>query len=289
MPVRRAGYFQFLRSHEDAPARESVVVGWGGQRYAGLNFASQDYLGLSRHPSVASAAADACLRFGTHSAGSEPMGGGLAMGKQLEVELGSYLGKDNIVLFPTGWAAGYGVIKALVRPYDHVVIDVLAHDCLQQGARASTPNVRPFVHNDLDSLRKRLRRIRRSNADGAVLVVTESLFSMDSDHTEFPEFFGICREFEAATLVDVAHDLGVLGSRWPRRSCRVWCVERRGLPPRILLENVRKRWRVLRREFARDLVLRARVLGLLHVLELSDSAANRNRAGRSFHRAVSGS
>ena len=70
-----AGYFQFLRHHAASPDARSTVYGWGGQRYHGLNFASQDYLGLSRNEAVVQAAAEACLQFGTHSAGSEPMGG----------------------------------------------------------------------------------------------------------------------------------------------------------------------------------------------------------------------
>jgi 7-keto-8-aminopelargonate synthetase-like enzyme len=207
----RAGYFQFLRHHESAPATRSTVIGWGGQRYEGLNFASQDYLGLSRHPDVIRAAADACLAYGTHSAGSEPMGGGLAAARALERDLGRFVEHQHVVLFPTGWAAGYGAIKALVRPYDFIVLDALAHDCLQHGARASTPNIALFAHNDLGSLRKRLQKIRGQNEAAAILVVTESLFSMDSDHADMRAFIEICKDFRAASLVDVAHDLGAIG------------------------------------------------------------------------------
>lgn len=139
------------------------------------------------------------------------MGGGLAEAKQLESELAEFIGKSHVVLFPTGWGAGYGAIKSLVRPADHVVIDALAHDCLQQGARSSGAAVTPFIHNDLNSLEKRLRRIRNGFVAGAVLVVTESLYSMDSDHPAFSAGAEICRHFDAQLLVDVAHDLGVLG------------------------------------------------------------------------------
>ena len=207
-----AGYFQFLRRHAAAPDTRSTVFGWGGQRYQGLNFASQDYLGLSRNEAVVQAAAQACLQFGTHSAGSEPMGGGLAEGKLLEQEMSNFVEHEHVVLFPTGWAAGYGAIKALVRPYDHIVLDALAHDCLQHGAKASTPNVSFFAHNDLESLKKRLTKIRSTESDAAILVVTESLFSMDSDHADLAEFVKICRAFDAQTLVDVAHDLGAIGA-----------------------------------------------------------------------------
>jgi 7-keto-8-aminopelargonate synthetase-like enzyme len=208
---RSQGVFPFIRYHTNAPDKRTEVVDFGGHRYAGLNLASQDYLGLARDGRVGSAAAHACAAEGTHSAGSEPMGGGFRGALELTHELSDFLGTPNIVLFPSGWGAGYGAIKALVRPYDRVLIDALAHDCLQQGAHASTPNVTVFAHNDLDSLRKRLRRIRASDAESGILVITESLFSMDSDHPDFRTLIEIVREFEAALLVDVAHDLGVLG------------------------------------------------------------------------------
>lgn len=205
------GYFQFLRSHVTAAGPVTEVVGWGGQHYTGINLASQDYLGLASHPDVKSAAAAACLRSGTHSSGSEPMGGGFADAKHLERELGELIGRENVVLFPTGWAAGYGAIKSLIRPYDHVVLDALAHDCLQHGAQAATPNVSIFLHNDVESLRIRLGKVRKVAPNEAILVVTESLFSMDSDHADLRRLIETCREFGASIMVDVAHDLGLLG------------------------------------------------------------------------------
>ncbi|MFA5910459.1 MAG: pyridoxal phosphate-dependent aminotransferase family protein [Vicinamibacterales bacterium] len=208
---RREGLFPFIRHHSHSPDTHSEVVDFGGHRYSGINLASQDYLGLARHPDVIAAARAACEAHGTHSAGSEPMGGGLADGQLLERELADFLQVPHVVLFPTGWGAGYGAIKALVRPYDHIVIDALAHDCLQHGARATGATVTPFAHNDVASLDKRLRRIRNQTIAGAILVVTESLFSMDSDHPDFTALVAVCREHEAQILVDVAHDLGAMG------------------------------------------------------------------------------
>lgn len=207
----REGYFQFLRHHVDAPKETSQVVGWGGQSYSGINLASQDYLGLARHPRVVRASVDAALEKGTHSSGSETLGGGFAEAKRLERIVADFTGHAHVVLFPTGWSAGYGAIRALVRPHDVVLMDALAHNCLQHGAQASTPNVATFAHNDLASLEKRLRGARAERPDAAILVVTESLFSMDSDHPDFARMTDLCDAYEAALMVDVAHDLGVLG------------------------------------------------------------------------------
>ncbi|MDP1571194.1 MAG: aminotransferase class I/II-fold pyridoxal phosphate-dependent enzyme [Vicinamibacterales bacterium] len=203
--------FPFIRHHKRAPDVRSDVVDFGGHGYEGINLASQDYLGLARHPEVIAAAVDACMAQGTHSAGSEPMGGGLAEAQLLEAELADFLRVPHVVLFPTGWGAGYGAIKALVRPYDHILIDALAHDCLQHGARSSGATVIPFAHNDVVSLERRLRRIQGRPVPGGVLVVTESLFSMDSDHPDFETLGETCRAHGAQLLVDCAHDLGVLG------------------------------------------------------------------------------
>lgn len=207
----REGYFQFLRHHTLTPKETSDVIGWGGQPYSGINLASQDYLGLARHPEVVRACADAVVAMGTHSAGSEPMGGGFHQAKRLEEKIADFTSHEHVVLFPTGWAAGYGAIRALIRPHDFVLMDALAHNCLQHGAYASTPNVTLFSHNDLDSLEKRLRRIRTDNPRAAILVITESLFSMDSDCPDFGRMTDICADLDASLMVDVAHDLGILG------------------------------------------------------------------------------
>ncbi len=187
------------------------MIGWGGQPYAGINLGSQDYLGLARHPDVVRSSANATLAMGTHSSGSEPLGGGFLQARQLEQAIVNFTSHEHIVLFPTGWAAGYGAIRALIRPDDFILMDALAHNCLQHGAYASTGNVSLFAHNDLESMERRLRRIRETRHDAAILVVTESLFSMDSDYPDFPKLVDLCDQFEAALMVDVAHDLGVLG------------------------------------------------------------------------------
>ncbi len=207
----KEGYFQFMRHHEEMQNIESTVNGWGGQQYKGINLASQDYLGLSTNEKVIKASANSLINLGTHSAGSEPMGGGFGTAKLLEKEISNYIGYSNIVLFPTGWAAGYGSIRGLIRQHDFIVMDALAHNCLQHGAYSATSNVSLFLHNDMDSLEKRLSRIRKTSPDSAILVISESLFSMDSDYPDFNKLFELTEKYEAFTMIDVAHDLAILG------------------------------------------------------------------------------
>jgi glycine C-acetyltransferase len=94
---------------------------------------------------------------------------------------------------------------------DHVVLDGLAHACLQEGANAATRNIYLHGHRNLDSLRRRLQRIRSRDTTHGILVVTESLFSMDSDTPDLAALQDLCHEFDATLLVDVAHDLGSIG------------------------------------------------------------------------------
>lgn len=203
--------FQFFRCHEGEVGPQCRVTTFDGATYEGINLASQDYLGLTQDDRIRRAAIDALVSLGTHSAGSEPMGGGLRIGKLLEQELSEFTQFPNIVLFPTGWAAGYGAIKALARADDHIVMDVLAHDCLQQGARASTAHISYFTHNDVEAAAKRIARARAKSPGAAVFVVTESLFSMDSDAPDLVRLIKTCNEHGAYLIVDVAHDLGATG------------------------------------------------------------------------------
>src|SRR5690606_20967292 len=116
----------------------------------GVNFASQDYLSLSSHPAVAGAAQAAIDAMGVHSAGSSALVGNTSTSIELERKLAAFVRSQEAVLYPTGWAAGFGVIKGLVRSHDFVVMDELSHACLQTGAAAATRNVVPFRHLNLD-------------------------------------------------------------------------------------------------------------------------------------------
>lgn len=208
---RRDGCWSYGRSTATGPRAVSIVTEDAGPRFRGINFGSQDYLSLSSHSDVAATAVDAIARYGVHSAGSAALMGSTSESLRLEKELGAFLGLEHVILFPTGYAAGSGAIRGLVRRDDHVLLDALAHACLQDGAAAATPNVHLHRHLDLDSARRKLAAIRARDAVNGVLVVTESLFSMDSDTPDIRALHAICKEYDATLMVDVAHDLGAMG------------------------------------------------------------------------------
>ncbi len=177
----------------------------------GINFSSQDYLGLAAHTDVKRSAQAAIEEFGVHSAGSAALAGEMEIADVLKDAIGDHLRMPFVTLYPTGWAAGYGAIRGLVRDTDHVVMDLLAHNCLHEGANAATRNVHLFRHLDLAHARAKLTAIRAKEADAGILVVTESMFSMDADSPDIEGFQRLAREFDALLLVDVAHDYGCLG------------------------------------------------------------------------------
>ena len=208
---RSRGLWPYSKATEQAPLALCSARDDSGVRFSGLNFATQDYLGLSSDPQIKEVAKAVIEEYGVHSAGSSALAGNTKYSLRLERTISEFLELEHTVLYPTGWAAGYGVIKALVGRNDHVVMDGLAHACLQEGAYSATSNVHLHGHLNLTSARRHLNRIRAKDTENGILVVTESLFSMDSDSPDLRALQQLCREYQATLLVDVAHDLGAMG------------------------------------------------------------------------------
>ncbi len=208
---RQSGLWPLGRSTEHGPHSRCQARTDEGGLFEGINFASQDYLSLSSHPEVYEVAVKTMRDFGVHSAGSPALVGNTSLSLLLERTIGEFLNMDHVALFPTGWAAGFGVVKGLVRRNDHIVMDMLSHACLQEGASAATSNIHYFRHNEVAAAREKLAKIRASDNENGILVITESLFSMDSDTPDIRALQEAASEYGATLVVDVAHDLGCLG------------------------------------------------------------------------------
>jgi glycine C-acetyltransferase len=208
---RAAGVWPLGRSTEQGAFSRCSARTDEGELFEGVNFASQDYLSLNSHPAILETAIEAMRRFGVHSAGSPALVGNTSLSIALENRIADFLGYDHVALFPTGWAAGFGAIRGLVRPNDYIVMDALSHACLQEGAQAATRNIHLYRHNQVEGVREKLAHIRSTDTENGILIVTESLFSMDSDTPDIAAIQELAHEYGATLLVDVAHDLGNLG------------------------------------------------------------------------------
>ncbi|MGE3247364.1 MAG: aminotransferase class I/II-fold pyridoxal phosphate-dependent enzyme [Beijerinckiaceae bacterium] len=208
---RQQGLWPFSRSTEDGPGTVCMAADDRGIAMRGVNFASQDYLSMASNPEIKATAIEAINRFGVHSAGSPALVGNMSISIELERKIAEFLAVEDVVLYPTGWAAGFGAIRGLVRSSDHIVMDALAHTCLQEGANAATRNIYLFRHLDIEHCRRHLTKIRSKDTENGIMVVTEGLFSMDSDTPDIAALQELCHEFNATLMVDVAHDLGCLG------------------------------------------------------------------------------
>lgn len=208
---RQVGLWPFSRSTQAGPGAVCSATDDRGNGIHGVNFASQDYLSMSSHPGVKAVAIETIKTYGVHSAGSSALVGNTNLSVVLERRIANFLQMEEAILYPTGWAAGYGIIKGLVRSSDHIVMDTLSHVCLQEGANAATRNIYQFRHLDIEHCREKLASIRAKDTENGILVVTEGLFSMDSDTPDIMKLQELCREYKATLVVDVAHDFGCLG------------------------------------------------------------------------------
>ncbi|MEV6316986.1 8-amino-7-oxononanoate synthase [Streptomyces sp. NPDC051776] len=171
-----------------------------------LDLASNDYLGLSRHPEVTSAAAHAARRWGAGSTGSRLVTGSTELHAELESELAAFCGFEAALVLSSGYAANLAAVTALSGRDTLVVSDAANHASLIDGCRLSRAETAVVPHSDPGAVAKSL-----DGHDGRALAVTDSVFSVDGDAAPLRELAAACRTGGAALLVDDAHGLGVLG------------------------------------------------------------------------------
>jgi len=176
-----------------------------------VNFGSNDYLGLAGHPRVIEAFGEGIRRYGAGSAASRLVCGSLPPHQALEDRIAGCKGTEAALTFSSGYATALGVIPVIVGRDDTILLDKLAHACLVDAARLSGATLRVFPHNDVARLSRMLASIRAKSAGGRILVVTESVFSMDGDLCPLAEIVALTEQHDALLLLDEAHAIGVLG------------------------------------------------------------------------------
>ncbi|MGW4076650.1 8-amino-7-oxononanoate synthase [Streptomyces asiaticus] len=181
-----------------------------------LDLASNDYLGLARHPEVTAAAAAAAHRWGAGSTGSRLVTGSTELHTTLERELAEFCGFEAALVFSSGYAANLAAVSALSGRDALVVSDADNHASLIDGCRLSRAEIAVVPHADPDAVRKALDADEGDQADAGearrrALVVSDAVFSVDGDAAPLAALAAVARRYGAALVVDEAHGLGVLG------------------------------------------------------------------------------
>jgi 8-amino-7-oxononanoate synthase len=204
--IRSRSLLRSLREIETAQQPETC----SGEK-ALINFSSNDYLGLAADP-ILREAAKACIdEWGVGAGASRLVCGTQGPHVRLERDLAGFKRTEAAIAFSSGYATALGALGALAGPDDVIILDKLAHASLIDGARLSRATLRVFPHNHLGKLESHLRWAREHVPDGRIVVVTESVFSMDGDRAPIEEIVDVKERYGALLLLDEAHAIGVIG------------------------------------------------------------------------------
>ncbi len=198
-----AGIYPYFHQLE---SRQDVEVIMEGKRRIMLG--SNNYLGLTVHPEVIEAGLKALEKYGTGCSGSRFLNGTLDLHIELEKELADFLGKEAVTTFSTGFQSNLGIISAIVGRHDYILCDRENHASIYDGCRLSFGETIRYKHSDMEDLERQLQKLP---PDSGKLIITDGVFSMSGDIAKLPEIVALAEKYNAATMVDDAHGLGVIG------------------------------------------------------------------------------
>ena len=199
------GVYPYFREIDSAQDTEVMM---DGKKV--LMFGSNSYMGLTYEPRIIEAAIKATRKYGTGCAGSRFLNGTLDLHIQLEHELAEFLGKDECLVFPTGFTVNEGVIPTLVDRKDYIICDDRDHASIVDGRRLSFATQLKYKHNDMEALEKELQKC---NPESVKLIIVDGVFSMEGDLAPLPEIVRLKEKYNASIMVDEAHGMGVFGKQ----------------------------------------------------------------------------
>ena len=208
--IMAKGVYPYFRCIESGQDTEVMMSG-----HKDLMFGSNSYLGLTNHPKVIEAAVEATRKYGTGCAGSRFLNGTLDLHLSLEKELAEFVGKEEAIIYSTGFQVNLGVVSCVTGRNDYILCDELDHASIVEGRRLSFSTAVKFKHNDMEDLE---RELQKCAPDALKLIVVDGVFSMEGDIANLPEIVRLKQKYNASIMVDEAHGLGVLG-RQGRGTC----------------------------------------------------------------------
>lgn len=198
-----AGVYPYFREISSEQEPEVLI---DGKKV--LMFGSNCYSGLVADPRIKEAAIEATKKYGTGCAGSPFLNGTLDIHKQLERRIAEYIGKEDVMIYSTGFEVNLGVVSCLTGREDYILWDEQDHASIIEGRRLSFSTALKYKHNDMASLEKQLQKC---DPDKVKLIVTDSVFSMEGDVANVPEIVKLAKKYNASVMVDEAHGIGVFG------------------------------------------------------------------------------
>lgn len=190
------------------PAGHGLTVTKSGREL--INFCSNDYLGLSKHPEVVRKSQAYTQKFGAGSTSSRLISGTFSIHEQLEGNLAATLNREAALIFNSGFQANSTLVETVTDRHSLVLADKLSHNSLLQGSLASRAKLKRYDHNDLAHLKKLLDKAAGENYS-RILIITETVFSMDGDRSQVKKIAGLADAYNALLFVDDAHAVGVWG------------------------------------------------------------------------------
>ena len=197
------GVYPYFREIDSAQDTEVMM---DGKKV--LMFGSNSYMGLTYDKRIVEAAIAATRKYGTGCAGSRFLNGTLDLHIQLEKELAAFLGKEDCLVFTTGFTVNEGVIPTLVDRRDYIICDDRDHASIVDGRRLSFATQLKYKHNDMEALEKELKKC---NPESVKLIIVDGVFSMEGDLAPLPEIVKLKEKYNASIMVDEAHGMGVFG------------------------------------------------------------------------------
>ncbi len=172
-------------------------------------FGSNCYTGLVNDPRIKEAAIEATRKYGTGCAGSPFLNGTLDLHKKLEQRIAEYIGKEDVMIYSTGFGVNLGVVSTLTGREDYIIWDEQDHASIIEGRRLSFSKSLKYKHNDMASLEKQLQQCQ---PDKVKLIVTDGVFSMEGNVANVPEIVRLAKQYNASVMIDEAHSIGVFGN-----------------------------------------------------------------------------
>lgn len=201
--AKAAGIYPYFRP---ISSEQNTEVMMNGKNV--LMFGSNSYMGLTNHPKVIEAAVEATRKYGTGMAGSPFLNGTLDIHKQLEARIADYIGKEDAIIYSTGFGTNLGVVSTLTGREDFIICDEQDHASIIEGRRLSFSRPMKYKHNDMASLEEVLERC---GDKGVKLIVTDTVFSMEGDVANMKEITRLANKYNASVMADEAHGIGVFG------------------------------------------------------------------------------